>query len=137
MDFGEMLRGNKDFQLQPAGREQKLQAAFTVTPHTHMLDHKALVALNGILEQLKEQMDYFPIDIQRAFLFGLRSLMYSLKSCCLFLFQAKRINQEKPSTFLKELPLKLSAYSSLKLLLSHRRGPVNYRKLVLIRCFFL
>lgn len=62
--------------------------------------------------------------------------MYSLKSCCLFLFQAKRINQEKPSTFLKELPLKLSAYSSLKLLFSHRRGPVNYRKLVLIRCFF-
>lgn len=62
MDFGEMLRGNKDFQLQPAGREQKLQAAFTVTPHTHMLDHKALVALNGILEQLKEQMDYIIID---------------------------------------------------------------------------
>ena len=38
--------------------------------------------------------------------------------------------------FFKETALKTSAYSSLKLLFIHRRGPVNYRKLVLIRCFF-
>nr|DAZ23610.1 MAG TPA: hypothetical protein [Caudoviricetes sp.] len=38
--------------------------------------------------------------------------------------------------FFKETALKTSAYSSLKLLFTRRRGPVNYRKLVLIRCFF-
>nr|DAE13156.1 MAG TPA: hypothetical protein [Siphoviridae sp. ctLqe90] len=65
-------------------------------------------------------------------------MIFSFKSCCLRLILGrKRDRLEKPcACFLKKLPLKLTAYSSLKLLLSHRRGPVNYRKLVLIRCFF-
>ena len=64
--------------------------------------------------------------------------MSGLKSCRLrLLFMDKKIQAKKTiARFLKKLLLKLSAYSSLKLLFSHRQGPVNYRKLVLIRCFF-
>ena len=61
-DFGDMLRGDKPFQLYNAGREKKLQVAFSVKSHNHMLDHKAVDCLSGILEELKEKMDYIIID---------------------------------------------------------------------------
>ncbi len=61
-DFGDMLRNNVPFELQTAGREQKLQVAFSIKPHSHMLDHKAVDCLSGILEDLKKKMDYIIID---------------------------------------------------------------------------
>ncbi|MCI7099615.1 MAG: P-loop NTPase [Lachnospiraceae bacterium] len=61
-DFGDVLRNGKTFQLQAAGREKKLQVAFSRRPHNHMLDHKVVDCLNEILEELKKTADYIIID---------------------------------------------------------------------------
>lgn len=62
VDFSDMLRQKEEFKLQPAGRDQKLLAAFGTTSHMRTLDQKTFTFLGDILNQLKEQMDYVIID---------------------------------------------------------------------------
>lgn len=62
VDFNDMLRQKKDFKLQPAGRDQKLMAAFGTSSHMRTLDQNTFSFLGDILHQLKEQMDYVIID---------------------------------------------------------------------------
>ncbi|MGN0292481.1 MAG: P-loop NTPase [Lachnospiraceae bacterium] len=61
-DFGDMLRDRKEFKMYAAGREKKLQAAFSIRSHNHMLDHKVVDCLSGVLEELKKTVDYIIMD---------------------------------------------------------------------------